>query len=58
MSEEKKFWIALIVLLGSFIIPQIDEAYITSNMKESGAKLERQCHDDPKNCWIQKRATK
>lgn len=58
MSDESKFLIALFVMLGYFVIPQIDETYITPKMKESGLRLEVQCHDDPKNCWLQKRATK
>ena len=53
MTKEKGFWMALAVLLGTFIIPEIDEAYITSRMKESGARMELQCHNDHRNCWIQ-----
>lgn len=55
MTDRQKDIFAAVVILGTFIIPEIDEAYITSRMKESGARLEVQCHDDPKNCWIQKR---
>lgn len=54
MTDNQKELMAIIVLIGSFVIPEIDEAYITSKMKETGHKLEVQCHDDPKNCWIQK----
>ena len=53
MTEEKGFWMALAVLMGSFIIPSLDETYIMPQMKETGARMELQCHNDPKNCWIQ-----
>jgi len=58
MTDRQKEIMAAVVILGSFIIPEIDAAYITSKMKESGFRLEVQCHDDPKNCWIQKGRTK
>jgi hypothetical protein len=35
------------------IIPYIDAIYITPVMKDSRTILELQCHNDPKNCWIQ-----
>jgi hypothetical protein len=46
---ELSFFIVLI-----YVIPEIDATYITPRMKESGLRMEIQCHDDPKNCWIQK----
>lgn len=58
MTDKQKEIMAAVVIVATFIIPEIDEAYITSRMKESGHRLEVQCHDDPKNCWIQKRTHK
>jgi|688.fasta_scaffold144361_4 hypothetical protein len=58
MNEEKEFLLGLAVLLGTLIIPSIDETYITSRMKESGLRMEVQCHDEPNKCWIQKRVHK
>lgn len=58
MTDNQKEIFAAIVILGAFIIPEFDSIYITEKMKESGLRMEVQCHDDPKNCWIQKRATK
>lgn len=58
MTEEKGFWMALAVLLGAYIIPGIDETYITSKMKESGARMEALCHHEPNKCWIQTRTRK
>lgn len=46
---ELSFFFALI-----YVIPEIDATYITPRMKESGLRMEIQCHDEPKNCWIQK----
>lgn len=46
---ELSFFIVLI-----YVIPEIDATYITPRMKESGLRMEIQCHDEPRNCWIQK----
>ena len=53
MKIDKEFWMAFVVMLGYFIIPEIDNIYITPKLKESGLRMEVQCHDDPKNCWLQ-----
>lgn len=58
MTDNQKEVLAAVVIIGSFIIPELDAAYITPKMKETGHFLEIQCHDDPSNCWLQKRATK
>lgn len=58
MTDKQKEIMAAVVIVATFIIPEIDEIYITSKMKETGAYLERQCQVDPKNCWLQKRAHK
>lgn len=58
MTDRQKEIMAAVVILGSFIIPEIDEAYITSRMKESGARIEALCQNDPNKCWIQKRTHK
>lgn len=58
MTEKQKEIFAGIVIIGTFIIPEIDEAYITAPMKESGHRLEVQCHNEPNKCWLQKRAAK
>jgi len=50
--------LAFFVFVGIFVIPEIDATYITPKMKESGLQMEVQCHDEPKNCWIQKRKSK
>lgn len=54
MTNNQKEIMAAVVIISTFIIPEIDEAYITSKMKETALKFEVQCHDEPKNCWIQK----
>ena len=36
-----------------FVIPEIDATYIIPRMKESDLNSKIQCHDTPKNCWIQ-----
>lgn len=56
MSEKQKTYMAVIVLIGSFVIPELDAAYITPKMKESDLQTKIRCHDEPNNCWIQKRA--
>lgn len=58
MTDEQKEILAAIVIVGSFIIPEVDAIYITSKMKESGHYMEIQCHDEPNKCWLQKRAHK
>jgi hypothetical protein len=32
-----------------YVIPEIDATYITPRMKESGLRMEVQCHDEPKS---------
>lgn len=58
MTDKQKDIFAAIVILGAFIIPEIDAAYIMPKMKETGFLLELQCRNEPNNCWIQKRAHK
>lgn len=58
MTDKQKEILAAVVLIATFIIPELDEIYITSNMKESGARMEALCHNEPKKCWIQKRTLK
>ena len=53
MSERKRIILELLFIWAYLLIPVIDAAYITSRMKDSGTLMEVQCHDDPKNCWIQ-----
>jgi hypothetical protein len=53
MTEKKRIWLELLLMCGYLIIPYFDAIYITQKMKDSGTLMEVQCHDDPKNCWIQ-----
>ena len=53
ISEKKRYFLEMLFIWGYLIIPYIDAAYITPNTKDSGTLMEVQCHDDPKNCWIQ-----
>jgi len=58
MTDRQKEILAAVVVIATFIIPEIDAAYITPKMKESGFQQEVLCHDYPKNCWLQKRTRK
>lgn len=53
MNDRKRFYLEVMFICGYFIIPLIDQIYITPGMKESGTLMEIQCKNDPKNCWIQ-----
>jgi hypothetical protein len=53
MSERKRVFLETLFILGFITIPYLDAIYITPGIKESGIRMEIQCHDDPKNCWIQ-----
>lgn len=58
MTEPRNDFLAALVFLGTFIIPEIDAAYIMPKVKESALKMQIQCHDEPDNCWIQKKEKK
>jgi len=45
--------LGFLVFFGVLIIPQIDEIYITSKIKEQELASKVQCHDFPDKCWIQ-----
>ena len=53
ISENKRYFLEMVFIWLYLTIPYIDDAYITPGTKESGARMELQCHNDPKNCWIQ-----
>jgi hypothetical protein len=53
MSERKRFILEMLFIWAYLAIPYIDSIYITPSTKETAAKLEHQCSNDPKNCWIQ-----
>lgn len=50
--------LAAAVLIGIFVIPEIDAAFITPKIKESGLRMEIQCHDYPDKCWLQQKRQK
>jgi hypothetical protein len=53
ISEKKRYFLEMVFIWVYLIIPYIDAIYITPVMKDSRTILELQCHNDPKNCWIQ-----
>lgn len=58
MTESQKTIWAATVILGSFVIDQIDQAYIIPKMMESDLRSKVQCHDYLDKCWIQERSRK
>lgn len=54
MTDNQKEIFAAVVIIGAFIIPELDAAYIMPKMKETGHFMEVQCRNEPNNCWIQK----
>ena len=49
-KEEK---IALGVVIGYILIPNIDAVTVSARIKELSLEHEVRCHDNPKDCWIQ-----